>query len=107
MGCLVGLQTAHARNITHLTSYVDSQLMCKQIQGLYRINNPALKRLHDECKALIARFTSFRIVHVLRTFNRDADVMCNRALDTNTTIDERVDIPDTEIGLFPASTNFI
>ena len=101
-GLRIGLETAYAQGITHLTSYVDSQLVCKQIQGLYRLTNPTLMRVHGECKALIAKFRSFRIVHVLRALNSEADAMCNRALDTNTMIDERVDIPVSESGLTPS-----
>ena len=101
-GLLIGLETAHAQGITHLTAHVDSKLVCMQIQGMYRLTNAALKRLHGECKALIARFHSFRIVHVLRALNSEADAMCNRALDTNTTINEKVDIPLAEVGLSPA-----
>ncbi len=100
-GLLAGLRAARTHGITHITAHVDSLLVCKQLQGMYAVCNSTLTRLHAECKIHIAAFHSFRIVHVLRGMNAEADAMCNHALDTNTVTDTIVAVPDGENGLSP------
>ena len=101
-GLLVGLQAAHTLGVTHLTAHVDSLLVCKQIQGMYQVRHNTLERLYGECKMLTARLQSFRIVHVLRGLNTEADGMCNRALDTNSMIEQNTAMSPTETGLSPS-----
>ena len=55
----------------------DSELMVKQIKGQYRVNSPELRPLYDEAKRRIARLGQFRIEHVLRGKNQQADRLAN------------------------------
>ena len=59
--------------------------MVRQIEGAYRVKNPNLKPLHDEARRRIARLRSFRISHVRRGQNKEADRLVNVALDRETT----------------------
>ncbi|MGB7136944.1 MAG: ribonuclease HI family protein [Acidobacteriaceae bacterium] len=59
----------------------DSELMVKQIQGRYKVASPDLRPLYEEAKRRIARLDAFRIEHVLRGKNRDADRLANAAMD--------------------------
>jgi len=59
----------------------DSELLVKQMNGLYRVKNPQLKILYDQAQELRDQFVSVSIVHVRRADNRDADRLCNEALD--------------------------
>ena len=59
----------------------DSELIVKQIHGAYRVRHPDLKPLHAEARELIGGFDRFRIRHVRREANRQADRLVNRVLD--------------------------
>jgi ribonuclease HI len=60
--------------------FLDSELVVKQLNGLYRMKNPDLKPLFGEVKALAAPYdVSFE--HVLRIKNHMADLEVNKALD--------------------------
>lgn len=61
--------------------FMDSELVVRQVTGRYRVKNPGLKPLYDEVKALQSRFSAFRINHVLRTRNAEADGLANAAAD--------------------------
>jgi ribonuclease HI len=59
----------------------DSELLVKQMNGLYRVKNPQLKVLYDQANRLREQFASVSIVHVPRAENSHADRLCNEALD--------------------------
>src|SRR5262249_17435228 len=59
----------------------DSELLVKQMNGLYRVKNPQLKVLHDQACRLRDQFHSVSIVHVPRAENSHGDRLCNEALD--------------------------
>ena len=71
-------ETAGARQVEIIT---DSELIARQIEGRYRVKNPGLQPLFAEAMRLIAGFESFRIRHVRREENTEADLMVNRALN--------------------------
>jgi ribonuclease HI len=59
----------------------DSELLVKQMNGLYKVKNDQLKELFDEARRLVARFDVVQIKHVRRAENSRADALCNQALD--------------------------
>ncbi|MCI0463429.1 MAG: ribonuclease HI family protein [Gemmataceae bacterium] len=59
----------------------DSELLVKQMNGLYRVKNEQLRVLHEQAKQLCAPFDSVAIVHVPRSANSEADRLCNEVLD--------------------------
>lgn len=66
---------------TEVELRADSELLCKQIRGEYRVKNPGLKPLFMEVSELIKRFKSVTFIHVRREKNKEADAMVNIALD--------------------------
>lgn len=78
---LAALNYALERQYLHLKVVSDSELLTRQVTGQYKVKNRALKVLHEQARALIAHFDSFRIEHVLRKHNREADRLVNQALD--------------------------
>ncbi|HEY0760344.1 MAG TPA: ribonuclease HI family protein [Acidisarcina sp.] len=62
----------------------DSELMVKQVKGLYRVNSPDLKPLHEEARHRMALLEGFEIRHVLREKNPKADELANLAMDRGT-----------------------
>ena len=59
----------------------DSELLVRQMNGLYRVKNEQLRELHEQATRLRARFRSVSIVHVSRAQNSHADRLCNEVLD--------------------------
>ncbi len=66
---------------TSLRIQMDSELIVKQMQGIYKIKQPALQELAAKVIALLKKFDSYTFVHVRREFNKEADAMVNQALD--------------------------
>jgi ribonuclease HI len=62
----------------------DSELLVKQINGEYKVNNHALKELHAQAMKLIDQFECFEIRHAMREENREADRLANLAMDRGT-----------------------
>jgi ribonuclease HI len=80
-GLLAALEYALEHNCRRLKIISDSELLTRQITGQYKVKNPNLKILHERARELIAQFDAFRIEHVPREHNRDADRLANEAMD--------------------------
>jgi ribonuclease HI len=80
-GIIAGLEKAVSLGARQVTVYSDSELMVKQINGQYRIKNPALQPLYAEVVKLTGRLESFKINHIRREQNSQADALANKALD--------------------------
>jgi ribonuclease HI len=59
----------------------DSELMVKQMRGMYKVSNSALQELHAKAKKLTSQLDWFDIRHVLRGQNQNADRLANEAMD--------------------------
>jgi ribonuclease HI len=80
-GLLAALNYALEHNYRRLRVISDSELLTRQITGRYKVKNSNLKTLHEHAQTLIAQFETFRIEHVRREHNRDADRLANEAMD--------------------------
>jgi ribonuclease HI len=79
---LIGaLEYAIANRRTALKVVSDSELMVRQIKGIYKVKEPTLRGLHARASELIAKLEWFQIEHVLRGHNREADELANQAMD--------------------------
>ena len=60
----------------------DSELMVKQMQGVYQVKNPDLRDLFLEArKAAASLGGTVTYTHIRREANKVADALCNEALD--------------------------
>ena len=66
---------------TDLEVRSDSELMCRQMIGEYRVKDAGLRLLFDETQMLISNFKSVRFLHIPRENNKEADKLVNEALD--------------------------
>ena len=97
MALIWGLENVAALGYSAVTVMADSELMVKQLNGVYRVKNEGLKPLYARAKALLQGFASTRIVHVRREFNEAADAMANEAMDTGKTVGDAPCLPEDEI----------
>jgi ribonuclease HI len=84
-GLLAALDYAIEHNYRRLKIITDSELLARQISGHYKVKNANLKVLYDRARTLIAQFDAFRIEHVRREHNREADRLANEAMDAAAT----------------------
>jgi ribonuclease HI len=62
----------------------DSELLVRQIKGIYKVRNPTLQDLHARARQLTRQLEWFSIGHVLRGKNQEADRLANAAMDKGT-----------------------
>jgi|HubBroStandDraft_6_1064221.scaffolds.fasta_scaffold13457_2 ribonuclease HI len=80
-GLIAALEYATAHSPKALKVISDSELLVRQIKGIYKVKNAALQDLHARAKELIAQLDWFSIGHVLRGKNQEADELANAAMD--------------------------
>ena len=80
-GLIAALEYALAHGHKALKVISDSELMVRQIKGIYKVKNATLRDLHARAKELIGQLEWFSIGHVLRGDNREADELANAAMD--------------------------
>ena len=79
---LIGaLEYAVAHGPKALKVISDSELLVRQIKGIYKVKEPTLRDLHARASQLIRQLEWFDIEHVLRGHNREADQLANAAMD--------------------------
>jgi len=80
-GLLAALRwaVANGRPVVHVRS--DSELLVRQMKGVYRVKSPGLQPLHAEARRLLARLPWVTFQHVPRTANVEADRLANLAMD--------------------------
>jgi len=75
------LRLAEEAGAREVEIFADSELIVRQIRGLYRVKHPDLKPLFGEAMRRIRGFEAFRIEHVPRERNKQADRLVNMALN--------------------------
>ncbi|XP_050906474.1 uncharacterized protein LOC127120114 isoform X3 [Lathyrus oleraceus] len=78
---ILGLKQALKKGYKHICVKGDSLLVCNQIQGLWKVKNPNMSYLCNEAKEYKNKFLSFKINHIPREYNRDADTQANCAVN--------------------------
>jgi ribonuclease HI len=80
-GLIAALDYAQAHGIRALRVESDSELLVKQMRGQYKVKSEELKPLFERAKKMSQTLEMFRIEHVYREQNREADALVNQALD--------------------------
>ena len=62
----------------------------RRLRGLYKVKSADLRPLFERARKMSQGFASFRIEHVRRERNREADALANEALDEISGGSERV-----------------
>jgi ribonuclease HI len=80
-GLIAALEYALKHGPRALKVISDSELLVRQIKGIYKVKNPTLQDLHARAKELIGKLEWFSIGHALREHNQEADRLANEAMD--------------------------
>jgi ribonuclease HI len=78
---LLGLERARELGASEIEVIGDSELIAKQVRGIYKVKHEAMKPLHSEAKAALKQFERWSIRTVPRAQNAHADALVNAALD--------------------------
>jgi probable phosphoglycerate mutase len=77
----LALEEALLVGATHVDLRMDSQLVARQISGVYRVKHPDLQPIHARVMGLLSRFAGDTVGHVPRELNKEADRLSNVAID--------------------------
>jgi probable phosphoglycerate mutase len=80
-GLLAALRWGVEHGLKSLSVRSDSELLVKQMKGVYRVRSTGLQPLYDEARTLARAIGRVTFEHVRREFNKDADRLANEAMD--------------------------
>jgi len=80
-GLIAALDYAESQGIRALRVESDSELLVKQMRGQYKVKSAELRPLFERAHKMSQSLESFRIDHIYREQNREADALANEALD--------------------------
>ena len=72
-----GLREASRLGATEIEIATDSQLLARQLTGVYKVKSANLKPYYEQAVALLRNFRQVSISHVMREFNTRADELAN------------------------------
>ena len=79
---IMALEAAASLGAEKVHVFADSELMVRQLNGLYRVKSPDLKPLFQRAKALLSGFKEASVAHIPRDDNGVADSLANEAIDS-------------------------
>jgi ribonuclease HI len=82
-GLLLGLARALALGASEVEVVNDSELVAKQVNGLYKVKHPDMKLLHAAAMQALKGFDRWSMRSVPRAQNAGADALVNQALDAH------------------------
>jgi ribonuclease HI len=80
-GLIAALDYAQQHGIRALHVQSDSELLVRQMRGQYKVKSPELRPLFERASKMAQTFDFFKIDHVYREQNAEADALANEALD--------------------------
>jgi ribonuclease HI len=76
------LQHGQVRDLEKISCVADSELMVKQLNGIYKVKNPDMRDLLMKVRVLESELNvPISYTHVLRNKNKEADALVKQALD--------------------------
>jgi ribonuclease HI len=86
---LLGLREARRLGGDSIRVFTDSELIARQVKGVYRVKDSKLKGLYQAVLEDLKSFSSFEIESIPREENREADRLANLAIDRGRKISTR------------------
>lgn len=78
---IAGLEAASRFAARHVEVRADSQLVIRQLQGVYKVRDANLRPLCQQALSMLRSYESVKLTHVRREENTVADALVNHALD--------------------------
>jgi ribonuclease HI len=80
-GLLLGLARARDLGADEVEIVNDSELVAKQVNGVYKVKHPDMRPLHAQAVEALRGFDRWTVRSVPRAENAAADALVNQALD--------------------------
>ena len=64
-----------------VNAFLDSELVVKQLNGIYRVKNINIKPLYEQVVVLKNKFKKVTFTHIRREFNKTADALANKGIN--------------------------
>ena len=80
MALVFALEEALVRKNKSICVHSDSELLCRQLKGEYRVKNENIRNLFEQAQILIRGFEKFSIHQIPREKNRGADKLARLAV---------------------------
>lgn len=77
----LGLSVLIEMNVKKVNIYMDSNLVCNQVNGIFRTNNARLDKLRRDVIELLERIDEWTLRYIPREKNKIADQLANEAID--------------------------
>ncbi|MBN2514784.1 MAG: ribonuclease HI family protein [Deltaproteobacteria bacterium] len=78
---ILGLEESLKRKCRRLSIFLDSELLVRQINGVYKVKNKNLQSLMQKVRKLLSFLDEYTVEHVERSKNKVADRLANDAID--------------------------
>jgi ribonuclease HI len=78
---LLALQRARELGYDHASIRMDSELIVRQLNGIYKVKDPKLRELYGQAVRALREFVAWSVAHVPRSENKRADELVNAELD--------------------------
>ena len=78
---ILALQEALILGHRDVTVLTDSELLARQVSGIYKVKDPRLRLLHVLIRQLLQGFQKWEVQHIPREKNRQADRLANQAVN--------------------------
>ena len=78
---LNALKVSAENKVQNLLLKSDSELLVKQLSGLYKVKSLKIKKLYQECTKWVKAIPLVRFQHIPRHQNKRADALANMILD--------------------------
>jgi len=75
-----GLEKVRSLGVKRISVFMDSELLVRQMTGVYKVKNKNLIPLWNKAKELLKGFDSYTIAHVRRELNEEADKLAREAV---------------------------
>ena len=80
-GLVAALKASLKYQTAHIEIYSDSQLVVRQLNGLYSVKSESLLPLHKEARRLMSLLGNVAVFYIPREKNKEADALANKAVD--------------------------
>jgi len=87
-GIVKALEAAIKTGAERINVFSDSQLLVRQINGQYKVKSEQIRPLFQQAVELLGRFENWKVQHVTRDKNKEADELVNQALNIEQDVEE-------------------
>jgi len=84
------LEDAKKLGAEKVTVFSDSELLVRQINGKYKVKSEKLRPLFLQTISLLAKFETWKVKHIYREKNKEADNLVNQALNLKQDVEEEM-----------------